>query len=123
MNEIILVGAGVFLGAPSRYLISKMINKYWLNSFPMATFIVNVIGSFLLGLFIGSPEIIKPMPVLINYGLGIGFLGSFTTFSTFGFEVLRLVEDKKIMVAGLYVFLSFAMGFSLAWAACFIISA
>lgn len=120
MNELLLVGAGGFLGAASRYLVSMLINRYWSKSFPLATFLINVTGSFILGLAITLPVLPELSP-LVYYGLGIGFLGSFTTFSTFGFEVLRLAEDKKFLVALVYVALSFSVGFLLAWAACWII--
>ena len=116
MNDVLLVGAGGFLGASGRYLVSKLINQYWPKSFPLATFVVNIVGSFVLGLAVAHPDLLN-QPTVIHYGLGIGFLGSFTTYSTFSFEVLRLVEDKKVLTAVLYVALSFAIGFFLAWAA------
>lgn len=118
MNDIILVGTGGFLGACGRYLTGRLINRYWKNSFPMATFTVNIIGSFLLGLIVCQPELYLTRGFeYVKHVLGIGFLGAFTTFSTFEFEVLQLVEKKKYAVAGLYVTLSFIIGFSLAWAA------
>lgn len=116
MNDVFLVGAGGFLGASSRYLVSMLINRYWSNSFPLATFVINMAGSFILGLAITFP-VLPDMSPVVYYGLGIGFLGSFTTFSTFGFEVLRLAEDRKVLTALLYVVLSFLTGFLLAWAA------
>lgn len=120
MNDLLLVGAGGFMGASSRYLVTMLINRYWSQSFPLATFVINVAGSFILGLAVTLPSLHDMSPV-VYYGLGIGFLGSFTTFSTFSFEVLRLMEDKKILVALLYVALSFMLGFLLAWAACLLI--
>ena len=115
MIDALLVGIGGFLGANSRYLSSKMINKYWKKSYPMATFIINILGSFVLGLVVMHPVLSKTMQTDMNYGLGIGFLGAFTTFSTFEFEVLQLVENKKLFIAVLYVLLSFLIGFTAAW--------
>ena len=117
MIDALLVGIGGFFGANSRYLSSKMINKYWKKSYPMATFIINILGSFVLGLVVMHPVLSKTLQTDLKYGLGVGFLGAFTTFSTFEFEVLQLVENKKLLVAVLYVVLSFLIGFILAWLA------
>lgn len=116
MTNTVLVGIGGFLGACGRYLTGRLINRYWKNSFPMATFIVNVTGSFLLGLLIFNPELYRRSKE-VEFILGLGFLGAFTTFSTFEFEVLQLIEKRKYTTAGLYVVLSFFLGFTLAWAA------
>ena len=83
---MILVGIGGFLGACTRYFLGKWI----VSTYPWATFIINITGSFALGLLFGS----HPSDVLWHF-LGIGFLGAYTTFSTFGFETLQLVEKKK----------------------------
>lgn len=117
MSNVVLVGIGGFLGACGRYLSSKLINRYWKNSFPMATFLINVSGSFLLGFVITHPELYQTLFREVKYIVCIGFLGSFTTFSTFEFEVLQLVEKRKHVTAGLYVVLSFLTGFVLAWIA------
>ncbi|TYO95294.1 fluoride efflux transporter CrcB [Desulfallas thermosapovorans] len=116
MTNTVLVGIGGFLGACCRYLAGRLINRYWKNSFPMATFIVNVTGSFLLGLLILHPGLFQKFPG-IELIFGLGFLGAFTTFSTFEFEVLQLFEKRKYTVAALYVILSFSLGFGLARAA------
>lgn len=117
MSNILMVGIGGFLGASSRYFSSKIINKYWKKRFPMATFIINVLGSFILGLAATHPVSNNTLQNEIKYFLSIGFLGSFTTFSTFEFETLQLVENKKPAIAGLYVLLSFSLGFVFAWLA------
>jgi CrcB protein len=117
MTSIVLIGIGGFLGACSRYLTGRVVNRYWKGSFPMATFIVNITGSFLLGLVICQPELYQTLALDVQGIIGIGFLGAFTTFSTFELEVLHLVEKKKYVIAGLYVILSFLIGFGLAWAA------
>ncbi|ACV63499.1 CrcB protein [Desulfofarcimen acetoxidans DSM 771] len=115
VNDALLVGIGGFLGANSRYLLSKIINKYWKKSYPIATFLINILGSFLLGLVVMHPVASKILQADLKYGIGIGFMGAFTTFSTFEFEVLQLVENKKIFIASLYIVLSFLIGFILAW--------
>lgn len=117
MSNVLMVGIGGFLGASSRYLSSKLINKHWKKSFPMATFIINVLGSFILGLVVTHPVSNNTLQNEIKYFISIGFLGSFTTFSTFEFEALQLVENKKPAIAGLYVLLSFSLGLFFAWLA------
>ena len=92
------VAIGGFFGAILRYQISEWIHvKYKKDKF-VATFFVNSIGSFLLGLFIS-----ESYNDFATQLIAIGFLGAFTTFSTFSFEVVKLVEEKRIKVALLYI--------------------
>ncbi|MFJ7646728.1 fluoride efflux transporter FluC [Lysinibacillus sp. NPDC097279] len=83
---MILVGIGGFLGALTRFYLGKWI----VSTYPWVTFFINITGSFALGLLFGS----HPSEALWHF-LGIGFLGAYTTFSTFGFEMLQLVEKKR----------------------------
>lgn len=114
MNSIIFISAGGFLGAASRYLLGKYVNKLWKGSFPLGTFTVNVIGSFLLGLVILHPGVSSAIGSDMCLGIGVGFLGSFTTFSTFEYETMNLLEKGKIATAAIYVLLSFCSGFGAA---------
>ena len=83
MTHIFLVAFGAFFGGIARYLISKYFNK---GNIPWGTLVVNLIGSFLLGLIYGS-GISQAWALL----LGTGFMGSFTTFSTFKMEHVEFV--------------------------------
>ncbi len=83
---MILVGIGGFFGALTRFYLGKQIG----SSYPWATFFINVTGAFTLGLLFA----LQPSDWLWQL-CGIGFLGSYTTFSTFGFEALQLIERKK----------------------------
>jgi len=115
LNSIILVGAGGFLGASARYLLGKYINNNWKGSFPLGTLVINTLGSFVLGLVVFHPLLFASLRQEVNLGIGIGFLGSFTTFSTFEYETLELLEKGKKATAGIYVLSSFIIGITCAW--------
>jgi len=115
LNSLFLVGVGGFLGASARYLLGKYISSYWKGNFPLGTFLINVCGSFLLGLVVFNPFLIETLSRDMSLGIGVGFLGSFTTFSTFEFETLELLERGKKTMAFLYVFSSFIVGVFAAW--------
>ncbi|QHS23163.1 fluoride efflux transporter CrcB [Virgibacillus sp. MSP4-1] len=94
---------GGCLGAFSRAWISHWLNKY---DFPWGTWLVNVVGSLLLGIILGID--IQQQWVHI---LGIGFCGAFTTFSTFSLETIKLIEQREWASAFLY--LTASVGLSL----------
>jgi CrcB protein len=93
--EFLLVGIGGFLGAISRYGISKIIHENITNShIPLGTITVNVIGAFLLSYLLSanfSKATFSPQTILL---VGTGFLGAFTTFSTFTHETLTVFEQS-----------------------------
>ncbi|MFZ5633232.1 MAG: fluoride efflux transporter CrcB [Bacillota bacterium] len=113
--KILLVGAGGFLGASARYILGKYINNLWKGNFPLGTFLVNTGGSFLLGLAVLHPHLGHALDKNLSLGIGAGFLGAFTTFSTFEYETLNLLEKRKTATAAVYVLSSFAAGFAAAW--------
>ncbi|HET7658143.1 MAG TPA: fluoride efflux transporter CrcB [Bacillales bacterium] len=99
----LLVGAAGMIGAFLRFYVGKVTGDWGGGTFPYGTFIVNMIGSFALGWFIqlfGSSQKLKPHFVT---AIGTGLIGSFTTFSTFSVETVKLVNDGLFMVAFLYV--------------------
>ncbi|WP_242698130.1 fluoride efflux transporter CrcB [Bacillus sp. SD088] len=105
-----LVAAGGFFGAIARFWVSNRIKRKDASSFPLATLIVNLVGSFLLGLIIGA-NLEHSLQLL----LGIGFLGAFTTFSTFKLENIQLHAEKKWKTLVLYLGLSYTFGIFLAF--------
>lgn len=115
MNSVLLICAGGFLGAISRYLLGIYITGLWKGDFPLGTFIINVLGSFFLGLIIFQPQLSTALGSDLKLGIGVGFLGSFTTFSTFEYETLQLLEKKKRATALAYVLLSLLAGITAAW--------
>jgi CrcB protein len=108
---LVLIGGAI--GAPARYLTDVVIQSRHRAPFPWGTFAVNAAGSFVLGLLAGSA------PSSWAAGLiGTGFCGARTTYSTFGFETVRLIEERKPQVAATYVVLSLLVGLaavSLGW--------
>ncbi len=109
------IGAAGFLGAIARYQVEGLVSRSTKATFPWGTLVVNLSGCFLLGL-IGTllTERFLPHPYLRN-ALTIGFVGAYTTFSTFAFETLRLAEDGARGLALSNVALSVVMGLVLAW--------
>ncbi|HLG22290.1 MAG TPA: fluoride efflux transporter CrcB [Candidatus Manganitrophaceae bacterium] len=110
MINYLVVGVGGFFGAIARYLVEGWIGKRMGAAFPYGTLAINVTGSFVLGLFvtlITERFIVHPHWRLL---IAIGFLGAYTTFSTFGYETNRLVEEGSFWLALLNIFLSVAIG-------------
>ncbi len=104
-TNLLCVGLGGFLGAILRALTGIFISKFpTLLFFPFATLLVNVIGSFLIGIFLTLP-LITSNPNLKSF-LTAGLLGGLTTFSTFSFDTLTLIENQRFIAAGLNLFLN-----------------
>lgn len=110
MNYL-FIGAGGFLGAIARYIVSVWIGQRWGRSFPLGTFVVNVSGSFLIGLFMTlMADRFTENPQWRMF-LVIGFLGAYTTFSTFEYETGALIRDGEWLYASLNVIGSVLAGF------------
>ena len=92
-----LVVAGA-VGAPARYLLDGFVEDHTEGAFPWGTFVINVSGSFLLGLITGW-SLYHSFPSTPKVWLGTGFCGGYTTFSTFTFETIRLVEEGAVAEA------------------------
>lgn len=105
----LLVVAGAVVGAPLRYLTDLFVQKRHDSVFPWGTLCVNAAGSLVLGATAGAvtatggPSWVLPL-------VGTGFCGALTTFSTFGFETVRLVEDGAVLEAGLNILASVGIG-------------
>ncbi len=93
---ILLVALGAAVGAPLRYLVDRAVQARHDSLFPWGTFTVNVAGSLALGVLIGGAH---ALPGAMTPLLGIGLCGTLTTYSTFGFETIRLLEDRARMYA------------------------
>jgi CrcB protein len=98
---IALAVAGAF-GAPSRYLLEAAISRRAGHEFPWGTACVNLLGSFALGLLVGLREF-HGLDGDLSTIAGVGFLGSFTTFSTFAVETTRLTTPSKTLYIGISV--------------------
>ena len=101
---IAIIMLGAFFGAMARFGIGQLVKTWTTSMFPWATLFVNVSGSFLLGYLYASNAGSSLM-----LGLGVGFLGSFTTFSTFKLEVMRFVAKDWIRF-GIYLVATYVLG-------------
>ncbi|MEH7098138.1 fluoride efflux transporter CrcB [Neobacillus vireti] len=108
--NIILVAVGGFFGAMSRFGLSNLIKGRHPTTFPLATLIINLLGSFLLGFLFGA-NVGRSWSLLV----GTGFMGAFTTFSTFKLENVQLFVQRKWKVLGLYLAISYTLGIFLAF--------
>jgi CrcB protein len=93
--SFLFVAVGAAVGAPLRYLVDRAVQGCHDSLFPWGTFAVNVAGSLILGFLVGGATAV---PGDLMALLGTGLCGTLTTYSTFGFETIRLIEDR----AGFY---------------------
>lgn len=109
--KILAIAIGGSLGAVARYLINISPLAYVFGKFPLPTFVINIVGSFLIGFLM----IVFADKIEVNDNLRmaviVGFLGAFTTFSTFEMEVYGLVRERELLTGFLYLFLSVFVGF------------
>jgi len=86
-------------GGLSRYYLSGWVYSLFGRSFPYGTFVVNIVGAYLIGLIMELGLRSTLIPDTLRLGLTVGFLGGLTTFSTFSFETFSLLEDGRFLVA------------------------
>jgi fluoride exporter len=108
---MLLVALGAAIGAPLRYLVDLALRTWCGPAFPWGTFAVNVAGSALLGLLVAIPA---AAPVMAFAGTGL--CGALTTYSTFGYETVRLAEDGTPRRAAVYATASLVAGLAAAYA-------
>jgi CrcB protein len=109
----LLVVLGAAVGAPTRYLTDLAVQRLHATRFPWGTWTVNVVGSFVLGVVVAAHS------GWVTTLVGTGFCGALTTFSTFGYETVRLTEEGETATAVFNVALSLAAGLAaaaLGWA-------
>jgi fluoride exporter len=107
----LLVGLGGCMGAIARFEVARAIGALFESRFPWGTFVINVSGSFLLGI-LGAivAQKMTPNSEAMRLALGVGFLGAFTTFSTFEFETHGLLDDGAWVTATANMFASLFLG-------------
>ncbi|EJQ16358.1 crcB protein [Bacillus cereus BAG3X2-1] len=101
--KYIIVGIAGILGALSRYYLGFTIDTIWHHSLPLATLTINLIGCFLLALLTTYIARLNVLSSEVITGIGTGFIGSFTTFSTFSVETVQLINHPHFGIAFLYV--------------------
>ncbi len=111
MNKIIWVGIGGFIGAVLRYWVSGYVQDLTHSvAFPHGTLTVNIIGCFLIGAISYLVESQAGIPPEIRLLVLVGFLGSFTTYSTFSAETLNLLLDQRLILALTNIFIHIFLG-------------
>ncbi|MEP7310759.1 MAG: fluoride efflux transporter CrcB [Acidobacteriota bacterium] len=110
-HAILLVGAGGFVGANARFVVARLVGTLFEMRFPLGTFVINISGSFLLGA-LGTmvAQRVAPNSESMRLALGVGFLGAFTTYSTFEFETHALFDDGSWLTATTNMFASLFVG-------------
>ena len=101
-KAMLIAGAGGFIGTCLRYLVGKLAHYVFSSPFPWGTFAVNIIGSFVIGIF-------------LNVFLITGFCGGFTTFSSFADDMFLLMQNKHWGYFSAYLVLSIVLGIVLVW--------
>lgn len=109
MKIILAIGLGSCLGGISRYLLSQFIQNKFLSTYPFGTLAVNIIGCFLIGIIFGLSER-GNFTMIWRLFLVTGFLGGFTTFSSFSNETVALLRDGEIWHAFSYIMSSVVIG-------------
>jgi len=116
MYRIVLIGIAGMAGTLARYWLSGWADERWSGSFPAGTLLVNLLGCFLIGfLFHASGERYFVDPI-VRVAVLTGFLGGFTTFSSYGVQTFNLMRDGQMGLAGLNFVLSNVAGIIFVWA-------
>jgi CrcB protein len=115
MTKLLFIALGGAAGSVARYLVAVQGQRLSQSMFPVGTLTVNVLGCLLIGLLgtlFAGPVIVREE---YRFALLVGFLGGFTTFSTFGLETFSLVSDREWWLASLNVLGSNVLGLGAVW--------
>ncbi len=115
MLKYLLVGVGGCLGSILRFWLGSYIGSKMGTRFPYGTFVINITGSFLIGLVFAFLTVKTQWSPNWRYLIPIGFIGGYTTFSSFEYETLRSIQDGQIGLGLLYVATSVVIGFVAVW--------
>ena len=116
LKEMMIAGAGGFIGTCGRYAVSRLTATWAVAPFPMGTFAVNMLGCLLIGVLAGLAERGGVISQNTSLLLITGVCGGFTTFSTFSNEMFAMIQLRQYMTCGIYFVLSVVIGVSLVWA-------
>ncbi len=115
MKMMLLAGVGGFVGTCLRYLTGRLCHLWSLGGFPLGTFVVNVVGCFVIGALLGLAEQRNLLSPTMNVMLVTGFCGGFTTFSSFADDIFLLMQQRNWMLLTLYAGLSLVLGVAMVW--------
>ena len=117
MIKLLIIGAGGGLGAIARYGLSGLVHRYLDGRFPYGTFLVNIIGCFLLGFFMFLVQNRGMYSVHVRQGVALGFIGAFTTYSTFAYETFQMITEHRMLEAAANLSVHIVVGLGAVWAA------
>ena len=103
VTMLVAVACGGAIGSVCRYLVGIMATRYLGADFPFATLIVNILGSFVMGILIEGVALRYSISPELRGFAAIGILGAFTTFSTFSLDAVILYERGRMLLTGVYV--------------------
>ena len=115
MDQVLAISVGAILGANARYWLGLWLNRTLMTNLPIGTLAVNWSGSLALGLFMVLATERVPLSPQWRLAIAVGFLGFYTTFSTFSYETVRLATGGSWLLALANAMLSIAGGFAGAW--------
>lgn len=110
MAAVLWVGLGGFLGANARYLLGGWVVSRLGVGFPYGTYVINVSGSFILGFFLAFAQDRAWISPSVRLLFAVGFVGAYTTFSTFEYESVRLLQDGELVLGAAYLIGSVVTG-------------
>ncbi len=103
MKMILVIAAGGALGAVARHMVNNQVTAWFGDDFPWGILAANVVGSFVMGVLVGVLGFTWSPPQEVRAFIAVGFLGAFTTFSTFSLQVALLYERGQTGLAALYI--------------------
>jgi CrcB protein len=116
MYRFLLVGLAGLVGTLARYVMSVWIDDRLSQTFPVGTLAVNLLGCFLAGFLFHLTEQKYQLDAVVRTAIFVGFLGGFTTFSSYALQTVNMVRDGSVLLAGANVIISNVAGLLLVWA-------
>ena len=115
IKAMLIAGLGGFVGTCLRYLTGRLCHLWEVGGFPLGTFVVNVVGSFIIGALLGLAERNNFITPTMNVLLVTGFCGGFTTFSSFADDIFLMLQQRHWAMFTLYTGFSLVLGVIMVW--------
>ena len=115
IKAMLIAGLGGFMGTCLRYLTGRLCHLWEMGGFPLGTFVVNIVGSFIIGALLGLAERNNFITPTMNVLLVTGFCGGFTTFSSFADDIFLLMQQRNWTIFAIFTSLSIILGVFFVW--------